>query len=265
MGVPLHFPARAVARLYRLARGGLALFGLVAVIPILPMPLPLQSDVPVERVIAATLSRVAIEWSPADEPISSCETEPFAEAGADFETEPYAEPVPDFELQPDFDAVPLAELEPPLGPQQRALAGFIARRYRVAEAASAAYVSTAYRSGLESSIDPLLVLAVIAVESRYNPVAESSMGAKGLMQVIPRYHEEKLLAHGGERALLEPEANIQVGTRILQEYMARAGVLETALQMYNGALDEPTARYAGKVLAERERLRQFLSEAAGGV
>jgi soluble lytic murein transglycosylase-like protein len=253
MGVPLHIPTRALARLYRLARGGLALFGLVAVIPILPMMLPLQSDIPVERVIAATLSRVAIEWSPADQPISSFETEPNAEAG------------PDFEVEPDFDAVPLAEVEPPLEPRQRALAGFIAQRYRVAESASAAYVSTAYRSGHELSIDPLLVLAVIAVESRYNPVAESSKGAKGLMQVIPRYHMEKLLAHGGERALLEPEVNIQVGAQILQEYMARAGVMEIALQMYNGALDEPTARYAGKVLAERERLRQFLTGAVGGV
>lgn len=250
MGAILCIAARALARLYRLARGGLALFGLAAV---LPMVLPLQQDVPVEQVIAATLSRVAIEWSPADEPLSSFETEPIAKAG------------PDFELQPDFDAMPLAEVEPPPEPRQRALAGFIARRYRVAEAASAAYVSTAYRSGRESSVDPLLVLAVIAVESRYNPVAESSKGAKGLMQVIPRYHVEKLLAHGGEHALLEPEVNIRVGAQILQEYMARAGAMEIALQMYNGALDEPTARYAGKVLAERERLRQFLSGAVGGV
>ena len=265
MGVSLHVPTRALARLYRLARGGLALFGLVAVIPILPMLLPLQPDIPVERVIAATLSRVAIEWSPAEAPMSSCKPEPYAEAGPDFEAEPYAEAGPDFEIQADFDAVPLAEVEPPLEPRQRALAGLIARRYRVAEAASAAYVSTAYRSGRESSVDPLLVLAVIAVESRYNPVAESSKGAMGLMQVIPRYHPEKLLAYGNEHALLEPEVNIQVGVQILQEYMARAGAMEIALQMYNGALDEPTARYAGKVLAERERLRQFLSEAVGGV
>jgi hypothetical protein len=259
MGASPHIPTKALVRLYRLARGGLALFGLVAVIPILPMLLPLQPDIPVEQVIAATLSRVAIKRSPVDAPTASRETESCADAEPGFELSP------DFELPPDFDAVPLAEVEPPLEPGQTALAGFIARRFRVAEAASTAYVSTAYRSGLESSIDPLLVLAVIAVESRFNPVAESSKGAKGLMQVIPRYHEEKLLAHGGEHALLEPEVNIQVGTQILREYMARAGVMETALQMYNGALDEPTARYAGKVLAERERLRQFLSEMVGGV
>lgn len=250
MRAALRIPTRALARLYCLVRGGLALFGLAAVLPIV---LPLQPDVPVEQVIAATLSRVANEWSAPDEPISSFEIEPPVDAG------------PGVKVEPDVDAVPLAGVEPSLAPRQSELAEFIARRYRVAEAASAAYVSTAYRSGLELSVDPLLILAVMAVESRYNPVAESSMGAKGLMQVIPRYHEEKLLAHGGERALLEPEVNIQVGVQILQEYMARAGAVETALQMYNGALHEPTARYAGKVLAERERLRQFISGEIGGV
>lgn len=143
--------------------------------------------------------------------------------------------------------------------EQRAVAEFIARRYRVAEAASGMFVSTAYRVGRELSVDPLLILAVMAIESRYNPVAESSMGAKGLMQIIPRYHPEKLLEHGGEHALLDPEVNIQVGTEILREYMRRFGATEAALQKYAGAFDEPTAQYSGKVLAEKARLRQFLA------
>jgi soluble lytic murein transglycosylase-like protein len=145
--------------------------------------------------------------------------------------------------------------------EQRAVAEFISRRYRVAEAASTSFVSTAYRAGEEFSVDPLLILAVMAIESRYNPVAESSMGARGLMQIIPKYHQEKLLEHGGEFALLDPEVNIQVGARILREYMRRFGETETALQMYAGALDEPTAQYSGKVLAEKARLKQFLVRA----
>ncbi len=91
------------------------------------------------------------------------------------------------------------------------------------------------------------------------------MGAKGLMQIIPRYHQEKLLEHGGEYALLDPEVNIQVGVQILREYLRRAGATETALQMYNGALDEPTARYAAKVMAEKARLKEFLAGALGDV
>jgi soluble lytic murein transglycosylase-like protein len=142
--------------------------------------------------------------------------------------------------------------------EQRALAEFIGKRYRIADAAAAQFVSIAYRAGEQYSVDPVLVLAVMAIESRYNPVAESVMGAKGLMQVIARYHEEKLLEHGGEPALLEPEVNIMVGTRILREYQRRFNDTETALQMYAGAFDEPTSQYATKVFAEKARLEAAL-------
>ena len=138
--------------------------------------------------------------------------------------------------------------------EQRAVTEFIAKRYRVSEMAIAGYVASAYRAGEQHSVDPLLVLAVMAIESRYNPVAESTMGAKGLMQVIPKYHLEKLMDHGGEHALLDPEVNILVGTQILREYYRRFRDMETALQMYAGAFDEPTSQYANKVFAERARL-----------
>ena len=80
------------------------------------------------------------------------------------------------------------------------------------------------------------------------------MGAKGLMQIIPRYHRAKLQAHGGEEAVLDPESNILVGTSILQEYVYRTGSLESGLQFYNGALWDGAAQYAQKVMTERERL-----------
>ena len=138
--------------------------------------------------------------------------------------------------------------------EQRALAEFIARRYRIAETAAASFVSIAYRAGKQHSVDPVLILSVMAIESRYNPVAESTVGAKGLMQVIPRFHLEKLLDHGGEEALLDPEVNIHVGAQILREYYRRFADQEVALQMYAGAFDEPTAQYANKVFAVRAQL-----------
>jgi soluble lytic murein transglycosylase-like protein len=145
--------------------------------------------------------------------------------------------------------------------EKRALTEYISRRYRVAEEAVSAYVATAYYAGSLYSVDPVLVLAVMAIESRYNPVAESFMGAMGLMQVIPKFHLEKLSHHGGEDALLDPEVNILVGTQILREYYRRLGDLESSLQMYGGALDDPTSQYSAKVLAERARL-EFLRQKA---
>jgi len=78
--------------------------------------------------------------------------------------------------------------------------------------------------------------------------------------VIPRFHTDKLAEHGGEGALLDPQVNIQVGAQILREYLRRFGEIETALQMYAGAFDEPNSAYASKVLAERARLEQILRQ-----
>ena len=144
--------------------------------------------------------------------------------------------------------------------EQRAVTEFISKRYRVAQDAISGFVASAYVAGGEWKVDPLLILAVMAVESRYNPVAESNMGAKGLMQVMPKFHAEKISEHGGESALLDPHVNIQVGAQILREYLRRFGETETALQMYAGAFDEPNSSYALKVLAERARLEQMLRQ-----
>ncbi len=154
-------------------------------------------------------------------------------------------------------ALPAAVVETPLEREQRAVAESIAKRYRIADAAATHFVSVAYRAAEQHRLDALLILAVMAIESRYNPVAESVMGAKGLMQVIPKYHQEKLYEHGGDQSLLEPEVNILVGAQILREYQRRFGDVETALQMYAGALDEPTSAYSAKVLAEKARLDQL--------
>ena len=146
----------------------------------------------------------------------------------------------------------------PAGREQRALAAFIARRYRLAGEAAAPIVASAYRAGEESAVDPLLILAVIAIESSFNPLAESVLGAKGLMQVMAKFHMEKIALHGGKDVLLDPEANIRIGAQILREYLRRFGEIEDALQMYAGAADDPDTAYARKVLAERSRIEQVL-------
>jgi soluble lytic murein transglycosylase-like protein len=148
------------------------------------------------------------------------------------------------------------------GRKYRALANYVSRRYRIAPDVTEVFVGAAHEAGREVGLDPLLILAVMAVESRFNPVAESLVGAKGLMQVVPRHHQDKLMEHGGEEAVLDPVTNIALGARILKEYIRRTGSLEAGLQFYNGALADPSSQYAQKVFAEKERLLQAVRQFA---
>jgi hypothetical protein len=141
----------------------------------------------------------------------------------------------------------------------RRLSEFLAKRYRVSQAFTLDLVTIAHAAGQQIGLDPLLIIAVIAVESRFNPIAESVMGAKGLMQVIPKFHADKFREFGGEQyAVFDPETNILVGARILKEYLSRTGSLSSALQMYVGSSNGEDFTYMEKVMTEKERLRQVL-------
>lgn len=142
--------------------------------------------------------------------------------------------------------------------EHRALAAYLSRRYRVARDATEQLVGAAHEAGSRTGVDPLLILAVMAVESRFNPIAESVMGAKGLMQVIPKFHQDKLDALGGEDSVFDPMINILVGARILKDAVRRGGGLMPGLQLYNGAFSDVRQLYAQKVLAEKQRMQQML-------
>lgn len=145
--------------------------------------------------------------------------------------------------------------------EHKRVAAYLARKYRVATDATAEIVGATYRIGRELGIDPFLILAVMAIESRMNPFAESGMGAVGLMQVIPRYHLDKLEDLGGPEAALNPRVNIRVGAMVLRDAIQRLGGLETGLKAYSGATGDDFG-YAGKVLAERDRLRAAAGQAS---
>jgi len=138
-----------------------------------------------------------------------------------------------------------------------ALVTMLARKYRVSQEATRELVEAAYREGGRNGIDPLLIIAVIGVESRFNPIAQSDGGAMGLMQVIPRYHEDKFDAANGE-SVLDPRTNIHVGARVLKEYIRRGGTELAGLQLYNGSFDDESNAYAHKVLLEKQRLQSVI-------
>jgi soluble lytic murein transglycosylase-like protein len=140
-------------------------------------------------------------------------------------------------------------------PEIDALASSIAKRYRIATDATKGLVATAYREGDRIGVDPLLIIAVIAVESRFNPIAESDMGAQGLMQVIPRFHKEHLESAATD-SVLDPHANIRLGARVLKDYIKSGGTEVAGLQRYNGSSGDPSNAYAARVLGEKQRLQQ---------
>lgn len=136
----------------------------------------------------------------------------------------------------------------------RATVEYLSRKYRVAAPAVETLVLAAHAAAEKTGLDPLLLIAVMAIESGFNPIAESPMGAQGLMQVIPRFHQDKLDAVAGSNSLLDPVVNIQVGALVLKESIRRAGSLEAGLQQYAGAVSDEEGLYAAKVMAEKQRI-----------
>ena len=148
-----------------------------------------------------------------------------------------------------------------LSKEQAAVARWLSKKYLVAPEPLGLLVAEAYETGARTRLDPTLILAVMAIESRFNPFAQSPVGAQGLMQVMTRVHTDKYERVGGQLAAFDPVTNLRVGVKVLQDCIARAGSLEGGLRYYVGAANLASdGGYAAKVMAEHARLRQV----AGG-
>ncbi len=140
--------------------------------------------------------------------------------------------------------------------QQAAVAYWLSKKYRVAPEPIGALVAEAYEIGNKTKLDPTLILAIMAVESSFNPFAQSPVGAQGLMQVMTKIHTDKYDDFGGNLAAFDPVTNLRVGVKVLQECIRRAGSVEGGLRQYVGATSDATeGGYTVKVLAEQSRLR----------
>jgi soluble lytic murein transglycosylase-like protein len=141
-------------------------------------------------------------------------------------------------------------------PAQEHVTRYLSRRYRVAENPVRQIVGEAFRTGRAIGVEPMLILAVTAVESGLNPFAQSPVGAQGLMQVMTNVHSDKFVLHGGDHAALDPIANLRVGSEILRDLIRRGGSVERGLQLYVGAGNAPDdGGYAARVLGEMARIK----------
>lgn len=168
----------------------------------------------------------------------------------------------DFGFSSNSDAVDRATAADPqdLPKDQASMAFWLSRKYHVAPEPISALVAEAFDIGPKYKIDPALLLAVMAVESSFNPFAQSSMGAQGLMQVRTSVHTDKYDDFGGEFAAFDPITNLKVGAQVLREAIDRNGSVEAGLRQYVGAgVSGEDGGYVAKVLAEQQRLHDIAS------
>jgi hypothetical protein len=143
---------------------------------------------------------------------------------------------------------------------QAAVAFWLSKKYGVAPEPLSVLVARAFEIGEKAKLDPTLILAIMAIESGFNPFAQSPVGAQGLMQVMTGVHHDKYANFGGKLAAFDPVTNLRVGVKVLQECIERAGSLEGGLKFYVGAANlETDGGYAAKVLAEHGRLQAVVN------
>ena len=138
---------------------------------------------------------------------------------------------------------------------QANVAFWLSRKYSGAPEPLSALVAEAFFLGEKIKLDPTLILAVMAIESRFNPFAHSSHGAQGLMQVLTRVHVDKYEDFGGKLAAFDPVTNLRVGVQVLFDCIRKAGSVEGGLSLYVGAVTRDGSDYVNKVMAEQMRLR----------
>jgi len=107
-------------------------------------------------------------------------------------------------------------------------------------------LKTIHYEAKRAKLPPELVLAVIHVESLFNRWAISSVGAQGLMQVMPFWLKE--IGHAND-SLFDVKTNLRLGCTILRHYLDKEkGNLTRALARYNGSLGR--SKYSNKVLTQ---------------
>jgi len=142
-----------------------------------------------------------------------------------------------------------------LSSDQVAVTRWLSSKYKVSPEPLAALVTEAWALGERSQIAPTLILAVMAIESRFNPFASGTEGGLGLMQIEPEAHVSALSPFGGRLAAFDPLTNLRVGTRLLQDLIHDTSSLEDALRLYAVASGQAkNDQYVDRVLAEQKLL-----------
>ncbi len=158
----------------------------------------------------------------------------------------------------------LARAVQDLLPEQAKVTHWLSRKYKVAPLALEKLVAEAWQLGQLSQLPPTLVLAVMAVESGFNPFARGTQGAMGLMQIEPVAHAETLRQFGGQLAAFDPLTNLRIGARLLQANIKTAGSVEEGLRLYGRASGQANEQaYVERVMGEYQQMERIIRGQAG--
>ena len=106
-----------------------------------------------------------------------------------------------------------------------------------------------HREATRAGLQPEIVLALIEVESYFDPYAVSRVGAQGLMQIMPFWKKE---IGRPDDNLTDTDTNLRYGCTILKHYLKREkGRLADALARYNGSYGQYW--YSERVLVAWEK------------
>ena len=152
---------------------------------------------------------------------------------------------------------PLAQTVQELLPEQAKVTHWLSRKYKVAPQPLSTLVAEAWQLGQLSQLPPTLILAVVAVESGFNPFARGTQGGMGLMQIEPAAHEDTLNQFGGRLAAFDPVTNMRIGARLLQASIRQGGSVEEGLRQYSRSSGQSNeSGYVERVLAEQKQLER---------
>lgn len=133
------------------------------------------------------------------------------------------------------------------------LASYISNTYDIPMKNAEKIVYTTFEESSKKNLEPMLVLSLIDNESRFQQHIKSPVGAVGLTQVMPKYHQAKIaeLRKTEGTDIFSITGNIKVGTQILRDYINLAGGnLQKALQMYNGSAGDSKKKYSSKIMSK---------------
>lgn len=143
-------------------------------------------------------------------------------------------------------------------PELAPLRNFMMSKYELSHNDTVEILASVVKYSEKYKIEPDLILGIIRVESSFISDAQSYVGARGLMQVMPNIHKSLVVQEGGNlEDLWRPTFNIKIGTMILKQMLrASSGDIEDALARYNGSYGMNNG-YAEKVLSARVYFRKY--------